>query len=174
MEDEIVNRVNESGIVSLDPENLLPNPSVSVIDFKNLLWQEMALREADLRAWIKSTDFEVYRDHVVGIHCSSDALIPLWAYMLIASKLSGVAVHVAQGNADQAMEDYLLTFIRTIDRSAYSDLRVVVKGCGKRTLPASVYIVLTMHLQPAVRTWMFGEPCSTVPVYKQSIRGKNS
>ncbi len=168
MDEAIVNKVNESGILSLDPEVLLPNPPVAVIDFTTLLWQGLALREADLREWIKTHDFEVYRNHVVGVHCSTDALIPMWAYMLITSKLTGIALHTAEGNAAQAMEDYLLTFIRAIDPSPYSGLRVVLKGCSKRELPASIYIALTAQLQRVVKTWMFGEPCSTVPVYKQA------
>jgi hypothetical protein len=168
MREEIVNKVSESGILSLDPEALLPNPPVAVIDFTDLLWQGLALREADLREWVKTHNFEAYRGHVVGVFCSTDALIPMWAYMLVTSKLTGVALHVVQGDADRAMEDYLLTYIRTIDPQAYADLRVVVKGCSKRVLPASVYIALTTQLQGVVKTWMFGEPCSTVPVYKQA------
>lgn len=168
MDDAIVNKVSESGILSLDPEALLPNPPVAVIDFTDLLWQGLALREADLREWVKTHDFETYRNHVVGVFCSTDALIPMWAYMLVTSKLTGVALHVVQGDAERAMEDYLLAFIRTIDPHAYTDLRVVVKGCSKRVLPASVYIALTTQLQDVVKTWMFGEPCSTVPVYKQA------
>jgi hypothetical protein len=168
MDDAIVNKVSESGILSLDPEALLPNPPVAVIDFTDLLWQGLALREADLREWVKTHDFEAYRNHVVGVFCSTDALIPMWAYMLVTSKLTGVALHVVQGDAERAMEDYLLAYIRTIDPHAYTDLRVVVKGCSKRVLPASVYIALTMQLQGVVKTWMFGEPCSTVPVYKQA------
>lgn len=168
MGEEIVNKVSESGILSLDPEALLPNPPVTVIDFTDLLWQGLALREADLREWVKTHDFEAYRGHVVGVFCSTDALIPMWAYMLVTSKLTGVALHVVQGDAERAMEDYLLAYIRTIDPQAYTDLRVVVKGCSKRVLPASVYIALTTQLQGVVKTWMFGEPCSTVPVYKQA------
>jgi hypothetical protein len=170
MDDAIVNKVSESGILSLDPEVLLPNPPIALIDFTDLLWQGLALREADLRAWIKTHDFEMYRDHIVGIYCSTDALIPMWAYMLITSKLRGIALHIAQGNADQAMEDFLLTYIRSIDPIAYTDLRVVVKGCSKRVLPVSVYMALTAQLQGVVKTWMFGEPCSTVPVYKQASK----
>ena len=167
MEGGIVNKVAESGIVSLDLTDLIPVYTVKDIDLKNRLWQGLVLREADFREWIKTEDFSPYTDAVVGIHCSVDALIPHWAYMLLASKLEEVARFIAEGTAVEAERAYIHLVIQSIHPENYTDQRVVVKGCGDRDLPAAAYIALTTRLQPVVKTLMFGEPCSTVPIYKQ-------
>lgn len=167
MEEGIVNKVAESGIVSLDLADLIPLYHLKSLDLKDQLWKGLALREADFREWIKTADFAAFNDAVVGIHCSVDALIPHWAYMLLASKLEGVARFIAEGTAAEAERAYIHTVIHAIHPENYSDQRVVVKGCGDRDLPPAAYIALTTRLQPVVKTLMFGEPCSTVPVYKQ-------
>lgn len=167
MDGGIVNKVAESGIVSLDLGQIIPQYRIATIDLKDQLWQGLALREADFREWIKTNDFSGFEDLVVGVHCSVDALIPHWAYMLLASRLTGVVRYIAEGSAKEVERSYIQSVIRALDPSDYTDQRVVVKGCGDRELPAEAYIALTTHLQPMVKTLMFGEPCSTVPVYKQ-------
>jgi hypothetical protein len=167
MHEGIVNKVAESGIVSLDLETIVPLYTVKSIDLSDHLWQGLALREADLRDWLKTNDFSGYQDCVLALYCSSDALIPTWAYMLVASKLTGIARAIYHGTPAETEAAYVATTIRSVDREPFKNARVVVKGCSTRTLPASAFIALTTHLQPVVKTLMFGEPCSTVPVYKQ-------
>lgn len=167
MADAIINKVAQSGLVSLSIEELVPESKVRIIDLADRLWQGLALREADLREWVKTHDWEQYRDCIVGINCSADALIPTWAYMLISSKLAGIARFVSKGSEEELQSDYHCFCIRSVDREHYRDVRVVVKGCADRELSPAVYMALTTHLQPVVKTLMFGEPCSTVPIYKQ-------
>ncbi len=167
MAEEIVNRVAKSGIVSLNLEELLPDTPVTAIDLKEQLWQEMILREQDFRDWVKAHDWEQYKDQYVGIYCSTDAIIPTWAYMLVASKLTGIARRVIQGDAAAAAEAVVMDFIHQINPEDYTDARVVVKGCSEKAIPIAAYTALTEKLQPVVKTLLFGEPCSTVPVYKQ-------
>lgn len=167
MAEEIVNRVAKSGIVSLNLEELLPDTPVTAIDLKDQLWQEMILREKDFRDWVKQHDWDQYAGHYVGIYCSTDAIIPTWAYMLVASKLTGVAERVIQGDATVAAEAVVMDYINGIDPENYREARVVVKGCSEKAIPLAAYTALTEKLQPVVKTLLFGEPCSTVPVYKQ-------
>lgn len=167
MAEEIVNRVAKSGIVSLNLEEVLPDTPVTAIDLKNQLWQEMILREKDFREWVKQHDWEQYTGFYVGIHCSADAIIPTWAYMLVASKLTGTAKRVVQGDATAAAEAVVMDYINGIDPADYADARVVIKGCAEKAIPLAAYTALTEKLQPVVKTLLFGEPCSTVPVYKQ-------
>lgn len=166
MHGEIVNKVADSGIVSIDPDVLIaPFESVE-IDLAPQLWQGLALREAAFREWVKTEDFSWCRDKVVGVFCSTDALIPSWAWMLLASRLHGLARFVAGGKSDDAATAWVAFCIRSVDREIFTGKRVVVKGCAERQLSPAAFIALTAHLQPVVKTLMFGEPCSTVPVYK--------
>jgi hypothetical protein len=166
MSGEIVNKVAESGIVSIDLEELIPAFTATEIDLKDQLWQGIALREAEFRAWLKNNDFSGFQDKIVGVHCSTDALLPTWAWMLIASRLHGIARYVGTGDAADAAEAYVIDAIRSVDRKPFEGKRVVVKGCSERSIAPSAYLALTRHLQPVVKSLMFGEPCSTVPVYK--------
>lgn len=167
MDSVIVNKVEASGIVSLDLETMIPEYQLVEIDLADRLWQGLALRESDFRDWVKTTDFSSYTDQIVAVHCSADALIPTWAWMLVTSALHNHARFVAQGTADEVERAYVSACIRSVDRQLFSEKRVVVKGCSTRTLPPAAFVALTSHLQPVVKTLMFGEPCSTVPVYKQ-------
>lgn len=167
MAEEIINKVEASGIVSLDLETIIPPYTVSEIDLAEQLWQGLAVRESDFREWIKTTDFSIYHDHIIALHCSADALIPTWAWMLLTSAVQPHARFVAQGRKDEVERAYVTSCIRSVDRKLFDEKRVVVKGCSTRTLPAAAFIELTVYLQPVVKTLMFGEPCSTVPVYKQ-------
>ncbi len=167
MTEEIVNKVEASGIVSLDLETIIPQYAIVEIDLADQLWQGLAVRESDFREWIKTTDFSVYNDRVVALFCSADALIPTWAWMLLSSAVNSYARFVGQGRAAEVERAYVASCIRSVDRETFNDKRVVVKGCSTRTLPPAAFIELTTYLQPVVKTLMFGEPCSTVPVYKQ-------
>ena len=165
--EEIVNRVAESGIKTIDLEKLKPVGSRSEIDLKDLLFQELVLRENDFRQYIKDTDWSRYHDHFVNVNCSADAIIPNWAYMLIASKLSGEAKKVVFGDKKELEKQLLLNVIDTIDLSIYKDERVIIKGCSDEAIAEEAYLNLTLRLTPVVKSLMFGEPCSAVPVYKK-------
>jgi hypothetical protein len=168
MEEEgIINRVAQSGIVSIDLEDLIPYRDSKSVDIAEQLFQGLILKEADFRAWIKESDWLAYKDCDVAIHCSVDAVVPTWAYMLVASALQDYTSSVyfcspAQLNAMVVERE--LSVIRPED---YLDKRVVIKGCGNRAISNHAYILLTSKLVPVVKSLMFGEPCSTVPVYKQ-------
>lgn len=172
MPEEIVNKVAKSGIITFDIADLQPKGERVSIDLKEVLFQGMVLRENDYREFLKSTDWEAYRDKHVAVYCSGDAIIPKWAWMQLASKLqsAGADVHFC---APDGLEAALFNnAIREVDASEYENAIVVVKGCGEIDIPASSYVEVTRKLQPVVRTLMFGEPCSTVPVYKKPKKGK--
>lgn len=166
--EEIVNKVAASGLVTIDLEEIYPKGERAIIDFAPQLWQGMALREKDFREWIASYDWNQYHGKHVAFYCSADAIIQPWAYMLIASKLSGIAATSLQGSASD-LENYLFrSLIDTLDIEEYRDKRCVVKGCSNQPVPASAYAYLVTRLQPVAKSIMFGEPCSTVPVFKKS------
>ena len=163
---EIINKVEKSGIIQLDPEQLRPQGKRMEFDIKEHLFQGLVLREKDFREFITTHDWSRFRDAYVHIHCSSDAIVPTWAYMLVAVQLQGMAKLAVWGKRRE-LEDELL--IRAIDRLPENDFkngRVVVKGCSNNAIGEKVYIRLTQRLKPLVRSLMFGEPCSAVPVYK--------
>lgn len=165
--DEIVNKVASSGLVTLSLEEIYPEGRRESIDIARKLWQGIALKEKDFREWIRSNDWEHYRDCYVAVYCSADAILPHWAFMLVSSALSGIARGVYAGSPE-AMESWIFKrLIESIDLETYRDARVVIKGCSEREVPVSAYADLVSHLQPVVKSLMFGEPCSTVPVYKR-------
>jgi len=165
--EEIVNRVANSGIINLDLEDFLADISFTEIDLADQLWQGLALREKDFRQWIGENDWSFYQDHVVAVHCSADAIVPAWAYMLISSSLSGIAKRTELGILKSVKEQHALSCISELDQEDFADSRVVVKGCGDEGFSPAVYMALTTKLQPVVKSLMYGEPCSTVPVYKR-------
>lgn len=165
--DEIINRVADSGIKTINLESLFPSGSRLEIDIKDLLFQGLVLRENDFRQFIKDTDWESYKDSFVNVTCSADAIVPNWAYMLIASSLSGVAKKVVFGNENELESKLLLEVIESINLDEYRDERVIIKGCSDKAISEEAYLNLTLKLTPVVKSLMFGEPCSAVPVYKK-------
>ena len=163
---EIVNKVATSGIVTLDLEEFYPQGERVVFDLTPLLWQEVALKEDDLRAFAKEHDWSQYKGKFVSVHCSADAIIPTWAYMLVATHLQPFAAFVTQGGADQLERAAFTRFVQQLDVGPYRSARVVVKGCSKVPVPLNAYVELSARLVPVVKSLMFGEPCSTVPLYK--------
>ena len=166
--EEIINKVAASGLVTIDLEEIYPTGERVTIDFASQLWQGLALREKDFRDWIASHDWSVYQDKHVAFYCSADAIIQPWAYMLIASKLTSVARTMVQGN-ERDLEHYLFrSIVDGLDIEQFLDKRCVVKGCSNKPVPASAYAYLVERLQPVAKSIMFGEPCSTVPVFKKA------
>lgn len=165
---EIINRIAQSGLITLDLEEYMPDESALVsFDVKPFLFKEMILREKDFRVALPKVDWSQYRDKFVAIFCSTEAIIPMWAYMLISSSLCGIAKDVYFGTTEELEKYLLLQNIQQISVSDYQDARLIIKGCANRSIPEAAYVAITYKLQSVVKTLMFGEPCSTVPVYKK-------
>jgi hypothetical protein len=167
MSDSLINKVAESGLMSIDLASFLPNNTIIVFDIKPYLFMELILKEKDFRVSLAEIDWKEYQDKIVGIHCSADAIIPMWANMLVASNLSNTAKAIFFGDENKVREQILLQEISTINAADYTDQRVVIKGCGDTPISESAYIAITQKLRPVVKSIMYGEPCSTVPVYKK-------
>ncbi|MGB0424265.1 MAG: DUF2480 family protein, partial [Flavobacteriales bacterium] len=129
--------------------------------------QGLALKEKDFRAWIKEHNWDDYQNHFVHVHCSADAIVPQWAFMLVASKLLGKAALCHQGSLAELKHLAFVEKFNNMDKSSYEDSRIVIKGCGDGSVPNSVYSLAVSKLQPIAKSIMFGEPCSTVPVFKK-------
>jgi hypothetical protein len=164
--EEIINKVASSGLINIDLEDWYPKGPRLQIDLAQRLFMGQILREKDLREWLGNHTWEQYQDAYVALHCSADAIIPVWAYMLIASRLAPYAKKVVMGNPEALETEIYREIISGIDRETYRDQRVIIKGCGNLPVPESAYVMLTAHLQPAVKSLMYGEACSTVPVFK--------
>ncbi|KAA6440038.1 DUF2480 family protein [Dyadobacter flavalbus] len=164
---EIVNRVAVSGIVSLDLEELYHPGERILYDIKDNLWQGMILREKDFREFLKSHDWAQYQGKNVAIICSEDAIVPTWAYMLLAVQLEPYANAVVFGDLDALESKLFADAIHKLNPEEFAGKRVVVKGCSKVSVPVSAYVEISTLLKPVVQSLMFGEPCSTVPIYKK-------
>ena len=167
MSDSLINKVAESGLISIDLASFLPNNAVVLFDIKPYLFMELILKEKEFRASLAEIDWKEYQDKIVGIHCSADAIIPMWANMLVASNLSNIAKSIFFGDENKVREQVLLQEISLINAIDYTDQRVVIKGCGDTPISESAYIAITQKLRPVVKSIMYGEPCSTVPVFKK-------
>ena len=161
------NKVAESGLLTIDLASLLPSNEIILFDIKPYLFKELILKEKEFRASLLNIDWSIYQDKIVGIVCSTDAIIPMWANMLIVSSLHPYAKAVYFGDENKVREQLLQESISKINTELYIDQRVVVKGCGETPIGESAYIAITQKLRPLVKSIMYGEPCSTVPVYKK-------
>ncbi len=167
MNEEIVNRVAGSSIVSLDLETFYPQGERVVFDIKSNLYEETILREKEFRGFIKEHNWAEYKGKNVAITCSVDAIVPTWAFMLIASKLTPIVNHLTFGTLQELEKELFSLVLDKISLKDYQDAKVVVKGCSGNAIPTSAYVEIVRILQPVVASLMFGEPCSTVPVYKR-------
>jgi hypothetical protein len=167
MSDVIVNKVAESGLLTIDLEEFYPKGEIITFDLKEYLFMGLILKEKDFRASLLQIDWEQYRDKNVAVTCTVDAVIPMWAYMLVASYLQPVAKEIVFGDEKKLIETILLKQINTVNAEEYNDKRVVVKGCGELSIPETAYVEITSKLRPYAKSIMYGEPCSTVPIYKK-------
>jgi hypothetical protein len=167
MQDIIVNKVAESGIITLNLEDYYPKGDIAVFDLKEHLFMGLILKEKDFRAALLATDWQQFQNKNVAVTCSADAIIPVWAYMLVASYLQPVANEIFFGNEEALISGILQKNIDKIDTTAFTDKRIVLKGCGDVKIPDSAYLAMTAKLRPVAKSIMYGEPCSTVPVYKK-------
>ena len=167
MSDPIINKVAESGLITLDPEKYYPKGETAVFDLKGHLFMEMILKEKDFREALKNTDWTIYQNKNVALFCSADAIIPVWAWMLAASYLQPIAKEIVMGNEKELHKQLFLKNLSAIDINEFADKRVVIKGCGETPVGDYVYMEITKLLRPVAKSIMYGEPCSTVPVFKK-------
>lgn len=169
-EEVFVNKVAESGILSIDLEEYYSKEPIKIFDLKEYLFMGLILKEKDFRAALLTTDWSIYNNCNVGITCTVDAIIPMWAYMLVTSYLQPVASFITIGNEAIVREQLFLNNIQQkINVDEYVDKRVVIKGCGETPIPETAYVAITHKLRPVVKSIMYGEPCSTVPIYKKKV-----
>jgi hypothetical protein len=166
MQEEIINKVSQSALVTLDLESFFPTDDIQIFDLKPYLFMELILKEKDFRAAISTTDWSVYSHKIVGVYCSADAVIPVWAYMLVTSYLQPIAKEVILGDQAAVIRQILTKRIQAVDPNAYKDQRIVIKGCGDKPIGDFAYLEITKLLRPVAKSIMYGEPCSTVPVFK--------
>lgn len=167
MEKEIINKVEQSGLVQISLEDLYKKGERVIVDLKPWLFEELILKEKDFREYVKQHDWSKYKDKHVGIICSADAIVPTWAFMIVATKLTPFAAEMVFGDLSRLEEYLFFKKLADIDYSKYQDQRVVIKGCADIPVPATAYVELSRLLQPFVKSIMYGEPCSTVPVFKK-------
>ncbi len=165
--EEIRNKVAESGLITIDLEKYHPEQTATPFDIKDFLFMEMLLKEKDFRESMDTHDWQQYQGKEVAVYCSTDAIVPMWAYMLIVAKLSGIAASVSFGTPEECFKRKYIDQIQRIDPQQFEGKRVVVKGCGEKEIPPYAYTAISALLIPVVKSLMYGEPCSTVPVYKK-------
>lgn len=170
MEDVIVNKVAESGLITIDLEQYYPKEETAVFDMKDYLFMGLILKEKEYREALKNIDWNIYKNKNICITCTADAVIPVWAYMLAATYLQPVAKEMVFGNEDFLHRTLFLKNLSAINPNNFADKRVVIKGCGDKSISETAYVEITKLLRPVVKSIMYGEPCSTVPIYKKANR----
>jgi hypothetical protein len=166
-EETIVNKVANSGLVVVEMDSFLPDDTPTIFDIAPQLWEGIALKEKDFRDFVAETDWAAFTGKTVVVYCSADAIIPHWAYMLVATHLTPFAKTVHFGSPESYTAAAVAKKIDAIDVETYRDARVIIKGCGKGNLDFAAYGQIAAKLTPVVKSLMFGEPCSTVPVWKR-------
>jgi hypothetical protein len=173
IEKPLVNRVATSGIITLNLEEFFPKEEVVTFDMKDYLFMELILKEKDFRAALKELDWTQYEGKHLCVYCSTDAIIPTWAYMLVAIHAEPFSKTISQADASTFLDLYYIDQLKEIDVALYEGKRIVVKGCSDKPVPVSAYMELTRLLRPVAKSIMYGEPCSTVPLYKKPRPKKN-
>ena len=163
----IVNRVEASGLITINLEAFYPKEPIKIFDLKDYLFRGLIIKEKEFREALKNTNWNEFENANVAVTCTADAIIPVWAYMLVATYLQPFAKNIVLGNEEKLTEIILLNNINSIDVEEYKEKRAVIKGCGDIKIPDSAYFAITNILLPHVKGIMYGEPCSTVPVYKR-------
>ena len=167
MSEPFVNKVSESGLITLDLEAWYPKGETAVFDMKDHLFMGLILKEKDFRDALKNIDWSVYSNKDIALTCSADAIVPVWAWMLVATYLQPVAKEIVMGDEKELHKYLFLKNLSTINVNDYTDQRVVIKGCGETPIGDFVYMEITKLLRPVAKSIMYGEPCSTVPVFKK-------
>ncbi|RSK41731.1 DUF2480 family protein [Mangrovimonas spongiae] len=167
MAEEIINRIANSKLVTLDLEDFYPKGQRIVFDIKDWLYEELILKEKDFRNYVEQHDWSQYKDTYIALTCSADAIIPSWAFMLITTKLTPFANTVTVGNLDTLETVIYQNIINSLPLEDYKDKPIIIKGCANKPIPESAYTLLISKLQHIAKSIMFGEACSTVPLFKK-------
>lgn len=165
---EIRNKIEESGLIQLDLSQFKPTIPMVELDLADQLWQGLVLREQDFRSWIKSHDWSNYKGKAVCVFCSADAIVPTWAFMLVAASLNGLAEHITVGRKDDLEKELIQSAISNFNANGMKDGRIIIKGCSDIKDPAFAMVCLLNKIQSTSQSIMYGEPCSTVPIFKRS------
>ncbi len=167
MSDEIINRVANSGLITIDLADYAPNLEILELDLKQFLFEGQILKEKAFRSSIKNFDFSKYKNKTTAILCSSNCIIPMWAFMLVASELNNITSEFYSGNKDSVFQKLFLKNIENINPIKFKDKKVIIKGCSQISIEEIFYITITKKLKNHVASLMFGEACSAVPIYKK-------
>ena len=173
IEKPLINKVARSGLKTINLEKFFPNVQLASFDLKDYLFMELILKEKDFRTALKEHDWTQYEGKVLCVFCSTDAIIPTWAYMLVTSYATPYADKVVQCDKETFIKLAYQEILGNLDVSQYTDQRIVIKGCSNKPVPVSAYVELTRLLRPIAKSIMYGEPCSTVPIYKKPRIVKN-
>jgi hypothetical protein len=164
---DIVNRVAQSKLLTIDLEDYYPEGQRVILDIKDWLYEGIILREKEFRDFVSKHPWEQYQDAYVAMHCSTDAIVPGWAFMLITTKLQPYAKQVVLGDLELLETVLYRSVIDTLDISLFKDKPVIIKGCSNKPVPKNAYIWATQKLQGVAKSVMYGEACSSVPLYKK-------
>jgi len=167
MDEKIINRVAKSELITLDLSDYAPSKEIIELDLKQFLFDGIALKEKDFRQLLKEFNFNNYKHKAVAVFCSSDCVIPMWAYMLVTSLIRGVTSEIFFGEKNLVFQQLFLQNIENITASDFQNKKVIIKGCANIPLSEDLYIAITKKINPFVNSLMFGEACSAVPIYKK-------
>ncbi|PQV51718.1 uncharacterized protein DUF2480 [Jejuia pallidilutea] len=167
MKDEIINRVANSKLVTIDLEDYYPEGKRVLFDIKDWLFEGFVLREKDFRQQVADCNWSDYKNQYIALTCSTDAIIPGWAYMLLSINLEPYAKKIIIGDLEQLETSIYQDIINNLDVSGYQDKPIIVKGCANKPVPQNAYIMLSNKLKPFAKSIMYGEACSSVPLYKK-------
>lgn len=167
MEKEILNRVANSPLVVVDLEDYYPKGNRTILDIKDWLYEELVLREKDFRERVRQHDWSKYQDEFVALTCTSDAIVPAWAFMLLTMELQPFAKKIVLGSLEQLETSIYQELIQNLDLTKFMDKALIIKGCSIKPVPANAYIMLSERLKPISKSIMYGEACSSVPLYKR-------
>jgi len=165
-EEPILNRVAQSKLVTFDLEDYYPEGKRMLFDIKDWLHEGFVLREKEFRAFVSEHYWGQYKDTYVALHCSSDAIVPGWAFMLVATKLQPFAIKTVQGTLDDLETSLYQSILENLDLSDFKEKHVIIKGCSNKPVPSNAYLLITNKLRPIVKSLMYGEACSSVPLFK--------
>lgn len=165
--DEIINKVEKSGLITLDLEDFFPKEPRILFDLKDYLYEGLVLREKEFRENLSKLDWKMYENTYVSVICTSDAIVPSWSYLLIANYLTGVAKLISFGTLEDLERDIFTEIIDKMEVDSYKDKKIIIKGCSRKPVPQNAYLQLIQKLKPIASSLMFGEACSTVPIFKK-------
>jgi len=167
MDKPLVNRVALSSLKTINLEDYFPSGEIELFDLKDYLYMEFILKEKDFRVALSEHDWTKYEGKNLAVHCSTDAIIPVWAWMLVVAHAEPYCNQVFLGDTDEFIRQSYAHELSQLNLETFTNQRVVIKGCSEKPVPPSAYLILTKLLRPYAKSIMYGEPCSTVPIYKK-------